>query len=214
MSTKKKNQKKKKTQKLQEKELVEILDAVVKKISPKFVFGYHSIEDIEQQARLLGLQALPRWDGERSLYNFLYTHIKNRLCTYKRDNYERLNTPCEKCPFNAWIKYNNTCKVYERMDDCSLYYKWLMRNSAKKNIMQPIGIPVVCARNEEFMEMPNDVNYAVLNNEMKAFIEARLNNEQRKVWLKLMSGQKIRCYEQEQIKDVIEEWLTEKEDSQ
>jgi len=46
-------------------------------------------EDIEQEAFIIGMDALERYDGVRPLENFLSVHIKNRLKNFKRDNYYR-----------------------------------------------------------------------------------------------------------------------------
>lgn len=182
---------------------MEVLDAVAKRLAPKFVFGYHSLEDIEQQARLIALEAVPRYDGKRNFYNFIFTHTKNRLCTYKRDNYERLNTPCEKCPFNAWIKETDECTKYENKFDCELYHKWLMRNSAKKNLMRPIGITCATGKNEEFMEIPNSIDNSVTKKEIVDIIESKLTSKQRKYWLKLKTGQKLKKAELEEVKSAL-----------
>ena len=46
-------------------------------------------EDIEQEAFIIGAKAIDDYDG-RSLENFLYVHLNNRLKNFKRDNYYRL----------------------------------------------------------------------------------------------------------------------------
>lgn len=74
-----------------EEQVLEIITRVAARLSPKYVFGYFGREDIEQEAILMGYDALTRWDGVRPLENFVYTHINNRLKTFKRDNYYRLN---------------------------------------------------------------------------------------------------------------------------
>lgn len=69
-----------------------IIQEVAKKISPRYVFGSYEKEDIEQEAIIMGLDGLKRYDGIRPLENFLYTHINNRLKNFKRDNYYRVTT--------------------------------------------------------------------------------------------------------------------------
>ena len=77
--------------KLTQEQILETITRVAKRLSPKYVFGYFDREDIEQEAILMGYDALTRWDGIRPLENFVYTHINNRLKTFMRDNYYRLN---------------------------------------------------------------------------------------------------------------------------
>lgn len=61
------------------------------RLAPKYTFGYLDVDDIQQEAIILGYEALPRYDKKRPLENFIYTHISNRLKTFKRDNYFRIN---------------------------------------------------------------------------------------------------------------------------
>jgi DNA-directed RNA polymerase specialized sigma24 family protein len=64
---------------------------ISKKLAPRYVFAGYEVEDIEQEAFLIGVGGLERYDAERPLENFMYTHINNRLKTFKRDNYYRLD---------------------------------------------------------------------------------------------------------------------------
>ena len=180
-----------KKKKVSEKELVETLDAVVRKIAPKFVFGYHSLEDIKQEAMIIGLEGFKRYDGQRSLYNFLYTHVKNRLCNFKRKQYERINPPCDKCPFNAYIKATHECKKFKEMEDCELYYNWIKRNKDKKNIMRPVDIDL-------FTDPELEVQYQYDEDIVKK-IEGEITAEFRKSWLKLKGGAKLRKTELEPL---------------
>jgi hypothetical protein len=72
-------------------EQLDIIISIAKKLAPKYRFAYYDISDIEQEGILLGLDALNRWDGVRPLENFIFTHIRNRLGTLKRDKYYRLD---------------------------------------------------------------------------------------------------------------------------
>ena len=71
------------------------LDTIYKiadRLSSKYVFGSYDKFDIYQEAVLIGLDGLKRYDGVRPLENFLHTHINNRLKNLKRDNYFRITT--------------------------------------------------------------------------------------------------------------------------
>lgn len=72
-------------------ETLAIIHKIAKQLAPKFRFGYYDISDIEQEAIILGLDAVKRWDQIRPLENFIYTHIRNRLGTLKRDKYYRID---------------------------------------------------------------------------------------------------------------------------
>lgn len=73
-------------------EHLKIIEEIATKLAPKFRFAYYDTSDIIQEGILLGIDAISRWDGVRPLENFLYTHIRNRLGTLKRDKYYRIDS--------------------------------------------------------------------------------------------------------------------------
>ena len=58
-----------------ESEVIDIINTVADRLCYKFKFGYHSAEDMKQQARLFAWQGLEKYDGKRPLENFLWTHV-------------------------------------------------------------------------------------------------------------------------------------------
>jgi len=75
---------------MSEQEVVDTILKIAKKIAHKYTFASYEVEDIEQEAFLIGVSGLNKYDQERPLENFMYVHINNRLKTFKRDNYYRL----------------------------------------------------------------------------------------------------------------------------
>lgn len=75
---------------------LEVINKVVNRLSPSHVFPNYSIEDIKQEAYIMCLQALPKWDGVRPLENFLARHVRNRLNNLKRDKYYRPGCEIQK----------------------------------------------------------------------------------------------------------------------
>lgn len=77
-----------------EKKFVEIVYRVSPTSAKKFIFGYHSYEDMIQQSFFIAINILkggkfkPRGDKpmEQQLANFLRVWIHNRLSNYRRDN--------------------------------------------------------------------------------------------------------------------------------
>ena len=69
--------------------VVSTITKVAQKLAPKYVFASYDIEDIEQEAFIIALEALERYDSDKPLENFLYSHVNNRLKNFKRDNYYR-----------------------------------------------------------------------------------------------------------------------------
>ena len=76
---------------LNEEEVVKTIRKIAKRLAPKYVFAGYEVEDIEQEAFLIGINGLKNYDPARPLENFMYTHINNRLKTFKRDNYFRMD---------------------------------------------------------------------------------------------------------------------------
>ena len=68
-----------------------VITKIARRLAPKYVFSGYEVEDIEQEAFLIGVMGLEKYDPSRPLENFMYTHINNRLKTFKRDNYYRMD---------------------------------------------------------------------------------------------------------------------------
>jgi len=74
---------------LDEEFVVTTIIATAKKIAHRYIFASYQAEDIEQEAFLIGMECLERYDQDRPLENFLFSHMNNRLKNFKRDNYYR-----------------------------------------------------------------------------------------------------------------------------
>jgi len=82
-----------------EKEVLATIKIVTHHLAPKYTFGYHTVEDVEQEAFILALEALERFDTTKGgkLKTYIYTYVGNRLKNFKRDNYYRQEYTCKKC---------------------------------------------------------------------------------------------------------------------
>ena len=103
--------------KINEEDLITIVNKIANRFASTFKFGYHEIEDMKQQAWQVALEGLKDYDGERPLENFLWTHIRNRLYNFKRDNYFRPEKPCDRCP----LLRNDECTKFKDRLACDLY---------------------------------------------------------------------------------------------
>lgn len=63
------------------------IEVVVNRIAPKYTFGTYGVDDIKQEAFIICMDALERYDQKRPLENFLSVHLSNRLKNFIRDNY-------------------------------------------------------------------------------------------------------------------------------
>jgi len=125
-----------------EAEFLIVLENISKRLANKFKFGYHDYEDMKQQASIFAIEGLEKYDHSRPLENFLWTHVRNRLFNYKRNNYKRPDPPCLKCPLydKLYQQSNNQCIKYLNKNDCDLYNSWDKRNNSKKNLMSLTSI--------------------------------------------------------------------------
>ena len=170
---------------VQEAEFLRILDKITKKLSYTFKFGYHSAEDIKQQAAIFALEGLEKYDNKRPLENFLWTHIRNRLFNFKRDKYQRPDKPCLSCPHHR-PNQQNFCGKYFHQSECKEYSSWCKRNDSKKNIMRPM---VVDNLNELFKS--NQVTDFLQNSEILNKIDHNLPVKYREHYLKMLHGDKV-----------------------
>jgi hypothetical protein len=178
--------KKKDQNKVSEEEFLKVLDKISKKLVYKFKFGYHDIEDMKQQAAIFALEGLEKYDHKRPLENFLWTHVRNRLFNYKRNNYQRPDKPCLTCPlYDPDNKVSTSqCSEYSDKQNCELYKSWLDRNTTKKNIMKPSYIDYDISNNVELTDN-------IANKEILDFLDTNISSEFRETYLRLKHGEKI-----------------------
>ena len=194
-----------------EKEVLEIIDKIASKLCYKFKFGYHDVEDMKQQARLFAIQGMDNYDESRPLENFLWTHVRNRLFNYKRDNFERPDKPCFSCPFYdpSCKNSRNECEEFEDKHSCELFAGWLSRNSTKKNLMSPVGISEVKNDGEKNMNTSSSPLENIANEELLNLIDKKIPLELRLDYLRLKNGLKLprpkRNMIIQQIKDILKE---------
>jgi RNA polymerase sigma factor (sigma-70 family) len=70
-----------------EQQVIEQIHTVVNRISARYTFHGYELEDIKQEAFIICMDAMDRYDPSRPLENFLAVHLSNRLKNFVRDNY-------------------------------------------------------------------------------------------------------------------------------
>jgi len=70
-----------------EQQVLDQIDKVVNVIATKYAFYGFTVTDIKQEAFIICLEAIDRYDEERPLENFLSANLSNRLKNFVRDNY-------------------------------------------------------------------------------------------------------------------------------
>lgn len=193
-----------------EEEFITTVNAVCKKLVYKFKFGYHTPEDMQQQAIIEALDSINKWDGKRPLANFLYSCIHNGLFNYKRKHYHRPDKPCFTCPLYN-VELHSQCEKYTDKTECDLYSTWMARNSTKKNIVQPIDISNIRDEQENNMRS-EDTTEGVDNKEMWTLIDKHLDIKLRSDYIKIKNGIKIPKPRRVKVETAIIEIMKEHND--
>lgn len=180
------NKKKPPENKVTEEQFLQVLENISKRLVYKFKFGYHDIDDMKQQAAIFALEGLEKYDHKRPLENFLWTHVRNRLFNYKRNNYQRPDKPCLTCPlYDPNFKVSDSgCSKYIHKNECELYKSWYARNTNKKNIMKPSHI-------DYDITNPSSMLDSISDNEIIKFLDQNIYSEYRETYLRLKHGEKI-----------------------
>ena len=71
---------------MSEQEVLDTIQLIVGRIAPKYTFQGYEVDDIKQEAFLICVDALDRYDPSRPLENFLSVNLSNRLKNFVRDN--------------------------------------------------------------------------------------------------------------------------------
>lgn len=176
-----------------EKEVIEIIDSVIKYLCNKYTFGFYDEEDIYQEAFIIAMSGLEKFDPEKaSLKTFLQTHISNKLKTFKRDNYFRLEQLCSVC-------FDGTCKKCQ---------KRAAVREIKKNLIDTVNI-----ENVEF-----SYNQPILDkfarDELFNIIDEKLDVLLRNDYLKMLEGVPVPANKKRRISEEILRILSEKKDGE
>lgn len=191
-----------------EEEFLQVIENISKRLAYKFKFGYHSYEDMKQQATIFALEGLKKYDKSRPLENFLWTHVRNRLFNYKRDNYQRPDKPCLSCRFydKHCNKSTNQCTEFSDKNDCEEYDMWYKRNNSKKNIMKPSTIDDL--GDTFFIQQKNlPVPEQAELSRITEILDKHIPAQHRENYLKLKHGDKIYKTDLDKIIGIIKDIL-------
>lgn len=178
--------------KYNEQELIEIMGRISSRLARTFKFGYHEIEDMKQQAWQIALQGLEDYDGDRPLENFLWSHVRNRLYNFKRDNYFRPEKPCDQCP----LFIDGRCSKFNDPMECPLYEKWFTRTEKRKALMSTVDSSDVDYSDHDYS---NDID----NREIFELVDRNIPVELRQSWIRFVNGLKLPKNKRDQLLNEI-----------
>ena len=171
----------------------EIIERIATRLGQKFRFGYHTLDDMKQQAALFAWEGInDSWDPERPLENFLWIHIRNRLYNFKRNNYGRPEKPCDSCP----LYVNKECTKFDDKLDCNLYKGWMDRNAAKRNLMSSYS--TIYEKEEESSALDDLFTRDIIN-----LLDEELHVQFREDWIRFTNNLKLPKIRRERLLEEI-----------
>lgn len=154
-----------------------LLYKICKRLAQKYTFGHYDIDDIAQEAFIIGMRLLPKFNRRKgmSLESFLYMSINNRLKDFKRDNYARIFHKCEYC--NNEENPEVPCEYCQRRN-------W--RIETRKNIVEPLDIDNICSDEESGVTTNNDFIEDVEIAELKSIVDQELPVNLRSDYIRML----------------------------
>ena len=106
---------------MSEQEVMKKILLVVDRIAPKYTFNGYEVDDIKQEAYIICMDALDRYDENRPLENFLSVNLSNRLKNFVRDNYFTKNDEEKKKVLNpSQLSYDDCLEAEDDDIDISI----------------------------------------------------------------------------------------------
>ena len=166
---------------MKESEVLEVINRICNRYAHKFKFGYFTPDDIRQEAFIIAIDALERYDESRPLENFLAVHVKNRLNNFKRDRYYRQQK----------IQNDNIDQL----------------NNSKRHLMDTLDISSIRDEKEQNMRLEDEFIDKIANEELLEIIDAHLDVSLRSDYLRIRDGTYVPKPRREQIIEEITEIL-------
>lgn len=134
---------------MSEQDVMKKIILVVDRIAPKYTFNGYEVDDIKQEAYIICMDAMERYDENRPLENFLAVNLSNRLKNFVRDNYFTKNDQEKKKVLNpSQLSYDDCLET----DDINLDSAIDMNHLAK---LIDKFLPSKCR--SDYLKIVNDV---------------------------------------------------------
>ena len=135
-----------------EQEVVDQIEKVCNRIAPRYTFYGYALDDIKQEAFIICMEALNRYDNSRPLENFLSVKLSNRLKNFVRDNHfihtddldrVRVLKPAQLDHENAVVDANDNNITYDSIEF--------------KNMADIVDVKIPASLRLDYLRMINDV---------------------------------------------------------
>jgi DNA-directed RNA polymerase specialized sigma24 family protein len=189
-----------------EDEVLAVIECVVRQLASKFTVPGFDRDDIAQEARLMAMDGLHRYEPQpdasgrptRPLMNFLVSHVRNRLVNLRRDRHRRADSPCRRC--------QNGAPCGPDGGSCDAYLAWNERQQKKSFVRNPVGLDSV---SEENASTGRDSTVEEASHrEMLRMIDEGLPVELRRTYLQMRAGvPNVSRSKREQVEVAVREIL-------
>lgn len=135
--------------KMTEQQVIDQINIVVNRIASKYTFHGYEVDDIKQEAFIICMDALERYDQKRPLENFLSVHLSNRLKNFIRDNYYTKDEEEKKRVLKPKSLSNEDYVPYQEQDNDSFL--------DAKHIQQTVDKHLPAEYRADYLKLINDV---------------------------------------------------------
>lgn len=171
-----------------EEQIIKLITKLAKRLSYKFTFGYYDRDDIFQEAFIIGMDAIEKFDKKKAkhmtLESFVRVHMKRRLMSLKRDKMERIEPPCKSCKSFS----NGKCVKNDGKANCAKWQNWQKRNDTKRALIgyHELNCPAAII----------DLNLAFIddkaaNDEIIDYVSQNIPSYMRSDFLRFIEGESI-----------------------
>ena len=135
-----------------EQEVVDQIEKVCNRIAPRYTFYGYALDDIKQEAFIICMEALNRYDNSRPLENFLSVNLSNRLKNFVRDNHFIYNDSGDRVKVLKPAQLEHEKAVLDSKDNNISY-----DSIEYKNMADIIDVKIPASLRLDYLRMINDV---------------------------------------------------------
>lgn len=135
-----------------EQEVVDQIEKVCNRIAPRYTFYGYTLDDIKQEAFIICMEALNRYDNSRPLENFLSVNLSNRLKNFVRDNHYIQSDDLDRVRVLKPAQLDHENAVVDNKDNNISY-----DSIEYKNMADIIDVKIPASLRLDYLRMINDV---------------------------------------------------------
>ena len=147
-----------------ETEVVNLITKVSKRLCKKFTFGTYDKDDIQQEAFILGIQCLEKYDETRPLENFLHVYISNRLHDLRRNKHYAIshNPAIQRTNEKKRLLLEpiNITNVKDDTESSMMYHDTIIDDYTIDKMSMWIDLLLDTHLREDYIKMKQDVHVA------------------------------------------------------